>query len=243
MRVAHIAIAGYTPNAPTLDSDLLTPPALILSVLYRGPSEFNGRERVLDEYIEIVNPSSTDMLQFWNEGNRGGYYYNTWRLRVRGYYDDAPGPSLDFPDNVTLAPREKLLLVGDDPDTFRARNRLPASLQILGPWSGGELPNLGALVQLLFPDDQNMDYTVPYVVSDELQYAPDDPWPRLTTEHLGAPLVRIDEQVFGNEPRNWEFRREASYASAASRRSWSSATTWLVCAIGAVVGIRNCETK
>eukprot|EP01108_Squamamoeba_japonica_P000588 TRINITY_DN11_c0_g2_i1.p3 TRINITY_DN11_c0_g2~~TRINITY_DN11_c0_g2_i1.p3 ORF type:complete len:251 (-),score=125.57 TRINITY_DN11_c0_g2_i1:21-773(-) len=215
--------AEWTPGEPTPDDRLLRAPAVIASLLYRAPSQLNGRESLLDEYVELVNAHTTETVQLWSEGFRGAAYYNTWRLRSDDGFGRASGPSFDFPRNVSLAPRERLLIVGDEPDAFRSRHSLPASLQILGPWSGTSLPNDGARVRLLFPDAQNADFTVPYVIADQLHYAARAPWPPLTAAQLGRPLQRIDADQPGNEPNNWQFAATSYVSGAATTLSNSVA--------------------
>ena len=98
-------VGKRSPNKP--DSGRLISPAVISSVLFYGRAALNGREIVADEYIEITNLRDVP-LNMWDEGNRGGYYYNTWRLSI----DDER--VFEFPANITLQPSERMLIVGVD---------------------------------------------------------------------------------------------------------------------------------
>jgi hypothetical protein len=186
------------------DAGRLLSPAVIGSILYRPPSQFNGVENYALEYIEVRNNQDQD-IQLWDEGFRGVSYYNTWRIVA----DDVLGPIYVFPRNITLRANASLLVVSVEPSVFRdAANLYDESVQVFGPWTGAALRNDRLRVQLLFPDKQNADYTVPYVVADELEYSSEYPWPRLTVATAGKPLVRINASYIGNEPNNWRFAVE-----------------------------------
>lgn len=192
--------AVWSPDEP--EGERLPSPAAIASLLYRPPSQFNGAEDLSLEYIEIVNLRDRP-LPLWDEGVRGGQpYYNTWRIESR---DNLLAPSFEFPRNVTLAVGESLLVVSVAPAVFRAASGVRASVQVYGPWLNGPLPNDMLRLALLFPDQANADFTVPYVVADELEYSAEAPWPRLTVATAGRPLLRINASEIGDEPRNWRF--------------------------------------
>jgi hypothetical protein len=161
--------AEWSPDAN--DAGRLLSPAAIGSIMYRPPSQFNGVENFTLEYIEVRNDQDTD-LPMWDEGFRGIAYYNTWRIIA----DDPLGPVYIFPRNITLRAKSSLLVVSVEPSVFRAESGFTdESVQVLGPWTGAALRNDRLHVQLLFPDQQNADYTVPYVVADELEYSAEYP--------------------------------------------------------------------
>lgn len=224
--------AEWSPDAN--DAGRLLSSAAIGSIMYRPPSQFNGVEDYALEYIEVRNLLDTD-LQMWDEGFRGIAYYNTWRIVA----DDPLGPVYIFPRNITLRARASLLVVSVEPSVFRAASGFTdASVQVLGPWTGAALRNDRLRVQLLFPDQQNADYTVPYVVADELEYAAEYPWPRLTLATAGRPLVRINASDIGDEPKNWRFALDGDpvFVSSASNNEAAGRAARL-CAALAVGGV------
>ncbi len=213
MRVVNsVGVPVWVPAVwPKLERRL--PRAVISSILYRPASSLNGGEDTRLEYIEVVNVAS-DEIKFWSEGFRSGSnYYNTWRIECR---DDVLAPSFEFPRDIRLQPNESLLIVGVEPAVFRAAAGVASSVQVLGPWKNGPLPNTLLRVALLFPDEANIDLTVPYVIEDELEYSATAPWPRLTVDTAGKPLVRINRTEIGDEPRNWRWGDDATAAAASS---------------------------
>ncbi len=88
-----------------------------------------------------------------------------------------------------------------EPAEFRSNHSIPSEIQIVGPYSGA-LSNDGERIQLLQPDHQDLDGTVPYFVVDEIRYNDALPWP-IEADGQGPSLQRIDLESFGNDPANW----------------------------------------
>ncbi len=143
-----------------------------------------------DEYVRLTNISSDP------EGVRlydALYPRNTWRFNGIGNYV--------LPEGIILPAGGELLIVPTTPALFRAKYAIPAEIQITGPFTG-TLNNSGERLQLLEPDDQDTDGTVPYFVVDEIQYSDAAPWPPDADGH-GPSLRRIDLSAYGNDPANW----------------------------------------
>ncbi len=139
-----------------------------------------------DEFIELLN-NSDSALPLFDPANPT----NTWKIGGLGYA---------IPANITLGPRELLLLVPIDPAVFRANYNVPAGVQILGPVAGA-LQNDGERLTLDAPDTPNLD-AVPYVTMEEVRYNDKAPWPP-GADGGGASLQRLSALTFGSEPTNW----------------------------------------
>lgn len=175
-------------------------PGLILSELMYHPPDLDGtNDNVLDEYVELFNPTSATV--HLSETNVA------WRLDG--------GIRFTFPPNTSLAPGTGLVVVGFDPANttalaaFRARYGLTnAAVPILGPYvdqSGNpaKLSNRSERVGLekpQFPDLPGDAYS--WVVMDEVTYGNQDPWP-VSPNGVGDALHRRSPQPSGNDPANW----------------------------------------
>lgn len=194
-----------------------------------GPS-FNGVSfgRVVNELGEEFYPQQLSVtLGQANSGPRVGpivinevhYHPETGGFEFIEFLNliDAPVPLFDpahptnawavnglaytFPTNLTLEANGLLLLVGTDPATFRARYDVPASVTVLGPFTG-TLQNDGENLQLLAPDNPNTN-EVPYVAVEELRYRDRAPWPA-GSDGSGLSLQRRNPAAFANSPANWQ---------------------------------------
>ena len=177
-------------------------PVVVSEIHYHPPDEFIGTNRVdnsLDEYVELYNlaPATTALFD-------PAFPTNTWRLR--GVVD------FDFPQNVTLAPGEQLLIVNFDPvtnatqlATFRNKFGVPASAQIFGPFEG-KLQNGNGDVELLKPDPPQTRAPdvgfVPYIRVEQIEYSDSAPWP-IEPDGTGFALQRRFPEQYGNDAVNW----------------------------------------
>ncbi|RIK73824.1 MAG: hypothetical protein DCC68_24255, partial [Planctomycetota bacterium] len=97
---------------------------------------------------------------------------------------------------TTLGGGQYLLVVGIDPETFRAKYSLPAGVQIVGPFTG-KLENEGENVELSRPNAVSGAVRV-----DRVNYNTSDLWP-IRPKGIGASLSRIDSSAYGNDVANW----------------------------------------
>ncbi len=172
-------------------------PIVISEIMYHPPA-YAGSDESAAEFIELQNPTTNNVLLY--DINEPA---NTWR--VRG------GVDFDFPTNQSLAPGGFALLVGFNTtntpvlNAFRDRYNLSPSVAIYGPYDG-RLNNAGDSVRLLRPDAPVLDdlgrTVVPYVLIDEVDYLPTEPWP-LAADGIGASLQRKVLANFGNDAGNW----------------------------------------
>jgi hypothetical protein len=162
-------------------------PVVIREIMYHpGPDG--------EEYIRLTNISNEPVRLYDVE-----HPQNRWRFSFR---KNAVGiGDYVLPTGLVLEPGGELLIVPTDPKEFRTRYAIPSETQIMGPFSG-ELDNDGELIQLLQPDRQDIDGTVPYFVVDEIRYNDALPWP-VEADGQGPSLQRIDLESFGNDPANW----------------------------------------
>jgi hypothetical protein len=128
-----------------------------------------------------------------------------WRLR------DAV--SFIFPTGISLAPSERVLIVGFDPSTnsmarsnFLAAYDLPLNTRLFGPYVG-KLDNSGGSVELVAPQlpisQPGPDFgQVPEVLIERVRYGDNVPWPP-GADGDGPSLQRRVLADYGNEPLNW----------------------------------------
>jgi hypothetical protein len=177
-------------------------PVVISEIMFHPPEvNFTG-DNTGDEFIELRNLATNAVALF-----DPSHPTNTWQITGAITYG--------FPNNVSIASGERILVVGFDPvaqpqsaAAFRARNGVPNSVPLYGPWTG-HLPNDGGNIELRFPDtprpsdedDVGSPIVVPYVLAERVSYSSAAPWPAGTD--LGVSLQRIVPGGYGNDPANW----------------------------------------
>ncbi|MBI3415686.1 MAG: lamin tail domain-containing protein [Verrucomicrobia bacterium] len=146
-----------------------------------GDEEFIELKNITASPVKLVDPQNPT---------------NTWKIEGVGF---------SFPADAEIAASGLLVVVGSDPAIFRARNNVPASVPVLGPWSGN-LQDGGERLQLKRPEDPTVDANgvvrVPFAVVDEVRYENKSPWPT-TAAGAGSSLERINATAYGNDPINW----------------------------------------
>lgn len=161
---------------------------LVITELMYNPSGTN------DEFIELMNLTDAPLQLFDPE-----YPANTWRVAGVGF---------NFPAGVTLAAREIILLVPNDPEIFRTKYSIDPKIRIFGPYGGpdgGALSNGGELIRVRKPDGPTLVegiITVPYIDMDNVNYGDRAPWPT-EPDGFGLSLERIDPTGFADDPDNW----------------------------------------
>lgn len=154
---------------------------LVITELMYNPSGTN------DEFIELMNLSDAPLPLFDPQ-----YPANTWRIA---------GVNFNFPTDVELAPKEIILVVPVDPESFRARYSIDPQIRIFGPYGGpdgGALSNSGELIRVRKPAG-----SVPvYIDMDNVNYSDRAPWPT-EPDGFGPSLERIDPTAFADDPDNW----------------------------------------
>jgi len=175
-------------------------PLVISEVMYHPLDLVVGNQsfgNTMDEYIEVQNLSGTAVPLYDPNAPT-----NTYRLR------DAV--DFAFPENQSLGPNARLLVVGFDPGDpvkaadFRARFGVDAGVPLYGPFDGN-LSNGGESVELVQPD-QVVFYTTNLVVTgveiDRVNYGDSAPWP-VAADGFGLSLQRLALADYGNDPVNW----------------------------------------
>ena len=143
------------------------------------------------EFIELKNISN-DLVRLDDSAGSG----NAWRLK---------GLSFEFPVNTEIPVGGLLLITGSDPDLFRSKRGIPASVPVLGPFQG-VLQNNGELLELQRPfgagSGQEGANRSLYVNVDAVRYDNQVPWP-IEPAGRGASLERRISSAYGNDPINW----------------------------------------
>ena len=204
---------------------------LVINEIQYNPIPFISGTNIIDdsfdEFVEIQNITGSTVPLFDpniyradraypNLGLSQGEIYadgrtNTWRLRG--------GISFNFPQNISLAPGQFLLVVNFDPTNGPALNAftnyppyralvalVPGQVRLFGPYKG-KLSNGGATVEILRPDVPqgpiHPDFRlVPYITTDKVTYNDTAPWP-VDADGAGKSLQRISAYEYGNDPINW----------------------------------------
>jgi hypothetical protein len=143
------------------------------------------------EFIELRNPTASPVALYDPE-----FPTNTWKLEGVGY---------SFPTGMVFAPGGLVVVCGADPGAFRSRHGIPASVPVLGPWSGS-LQDNGERVELLRPDSPDIGTNgvvfVPYLLVDWVRYDNRAPWPT-NAAGLGSSIERLRSDAYGDDPAHW----------------------------------------
>lgn len=144
------------------------------------------------EFIELKSTTNAPVKLY-----DPAYPTNTWRLNGVGF---------DFPAAVEIPANGLLLVVGGDPDAFRAQHSVPAAVPIFGPYSG-VLQDSGETLALQRPDQPDVDTNtgaifIPFIDVDVVRFNDKAPWPT-NAAGLGPSLERLNPGTYGNDPINW----------------------------------------
>ncbi len=178
----------------TRDMANAAPPShVVINELMYHPPDKNGLDNVVDEFVELWNPTQSE-VHLWNTNG-------VWR------FDG--GLTMAFPSNTVLAAGEYLIVVSFDPGTNAAQVEAFKSLygitdpavKILGPYLG-KLANSSDRVALEKPQASETPGNPSWVVVDEVIYADQSPWP-CGSDGTGTSLQRVSADGAGNDPLNW----------------------------------------
>ncbi|MCD8535702.1 MAG: CotH kinase family protein [Verrucomicrobia bacterium] len=181
------------------NSEPLVGPVIISEFLYHPPDKQNLPNSE-DEFVEITNPTSNPIPLF-----DPNLPENTWRLRG--------GIDFNFPPNITLAPKEVIVVLAVDPQTnptavesLKSIFQIPAGVRFFGPFSGN-LNNAGDKISLRAPDAPQPGTSqqageIPYFDVDAVEYAPRSPWP-INVSGSGNSVTRSNPNGFGLDPIHW----------------------------------------
>ena len=159
-------------------------PLIITEIMY-NPSSDNSSV----DYLEIVNVTNSP-VELFDPANPA----NRWRIDGLGGYV--------FPDNTIIPANGTMLIVPNNPATFRDSYIVPNDVQIAGPYTG-LLNDTGETIALLKPDTPEADGSIPYFIVDEVTYSPDNPWPT-SPNGSGPALERIECDKYADDPINWQ---------------------------------------
>jgi hypothetical protein len=139
-----------------------------------------------DEFVELKNITGAAVTLF-----DAAFPTNAWQL---------DGLNVTFPTNITVPANGFLLLVATNPAAFITKYSVPASVVVLGPYSGG-LQNGGERLELERPDTPNSN-NVPRIAVDAVRYNDKAPWPP-AADGSGPSLQRKISSDYGDDPFNW----------------------------------------
>ncbi|HQH71376.1 MAG TPA: lamin tail domain-containing protein, partial [bacterium] len=177
-----------TGNQPGIDR------MVIDEIMYHPPDGPGGEENVVDEYIELWNPTDQPVSLFTGNG--------AWRI-----YD---GMEYTFAPNSTVPPNGRVLLVKFNPadpvvmSSFQRKYKI-ATLDalVVGPFNG-KLSNQGERIALEKPLVNDLaGFVTSWAVVDEVIYFDKAPWTP-EADGTGRALQRISIHRSGNDPGNWQ---------------------------------------
>jgi hypothetical protein len=175
-RADFVPLAGATRGADNAAPRVW--PVVINEVMYH-PSGSGG-----DEWIELRNVTGAAVT------------LDGWRFTA--------GVDFTFPAGTSIAAGGLMLVISSTigVDEFRAKYAIPASVPIVGGFTGA-LANEGEPLALAHPGVPAVpgDPT-PYVVVDEVDYGADAPWPA-GADGAGPSLARVGGSAYANDAANW----------------------------------------
>jgi len=181
-------------NTPSLPNAYPKVGPVVISEIMYHPEIFWGNWDA--EYIELYNISDQTVNLYDVNGM-------PWQF--------TSGIDFTFPPNTTLPPYTALLLVRDV-NAFNSDFNAPPGIQMF-QWSDSRLNNDGEKIEISMPGDYDENGTLQYIRIDRVTYSdgshPEDfdgitdPWPT-QANGLGKSLARIDPNLYGNEPNNWQ---------------------------------------
>jgi hypothetical protein len=159
--------------------------SVVMTEIFYHPKNDTG------EYLEITNISEDEVKLF-----DADHPANTWRVE---------GIDFQFPEDVTLAPGEAILLLSDsaDEEAFRTAYDLGDEVRV---WTyTGVLSNASTTLELKKPlsPETSGDRAgfVPYQIVDEVEYRDTAPWSE-GADGGGYALGRKSD-TYGNDPKSW----------------------------------------
>jgi hypothetical protein len=171
---------------------------VVINEIHYHPPDVGTNDNTGDEFIELLNITGAP-VSLWDPAQPT----NTWHLRNAVSYN--------FPPGTSMPAAGKLLLVSFDPvlnmnanSVFRQKFGVPASVPMLGPWSG-KLSNDGDTIELNRTSTPVNGFT-PRVLVDRIKFRDQAPWPTAADGFgtgTGYSLQRFQGTAFGNDPVNW----------------------------------------
>jgi hypothetical protein len=168
--------------------DIINPGVVINEVMY-NPATTDG-----DEFIELWNLSASVVK-----------LYDPMHPENRWKFTEGIAPSgvpFVLPAWAEIPAYGYALVVPIDPETYRTKYGISASVPIFGPYAPGVLSNEGDSIELQKPGTPHADGTVPYYRVDRLTYNNKLPWP-VWADGSGSSLIRLVSTGYGNDVANW----------------------------------------
>jgi hypothetical protein len=141
------------------------------------------------EFIELRNLTGAPVALHDAASGRG------WE--VSGVRNAEDTGSYAFPAGTVVPANGYLLLVENEPDSFRFTYGVPAAVPVLGPYAGG-IDNSGERLKLEKPFGSDAVITI-----DEVRFNDRAPW-ATAADGEGPSLERLRPADFGNDPINWD---------------------------------------
>ena len=185
-----VAQVERTPG--TNNAGIVVGPLVIGELMYHPPEIF-GADNSVDEFIEVRNITTNEVVLF-----DAATPTNGWKI--------TGGVGFEFPTNTTLAGGEYVLLANFNPadtnklEAFRAKYGVAGTVRVLGPYEG-KLNNDQDEVEIKKPT-RLLGGVVAYVMVDKVNYEDGAPWAE-GADGFGLSLQRKDAGAYGNDPANW----------------------------------------
>ncbi|HAA88762.1 MAG TPA: hypothetical protein DCE22_10925 [Verrucomicrobiales bacterium] len=195
----HVTSDGKTRYVPmssqtfgSANSAPISGPLIITELMYH-PDNNNK------EYIEIKNIGSSP--------------FNLQGTEISGI-----DFQFDDPDS-NLLPEDILLIVKEDPATFRNNYNVPEKVSIFGPFVGS-LDNRGERIRIKIPEKSIINGEPDLKVSiDIAEYSDQEPWPS-SADGLGNSLHRTDPVRYAGDPSSWKAAAPSPGTTQNDRFDW-----------------------
>jgi hypothetical protein len=148
----------------------------------------------------MYNPPSSNQYEEYIElYNITGSLVNLYDFVESAPWKFTDGIDFTFPADANIPAYGRLLVVKDPPAFTAAYGSVP--VRVLGPYDGF-LSNGGERLQLAMPGDTDAGVQQ-YIRIDRVNYDDQAPWPA-GPDGAGPSLTRIDPDLYGNDPINWD---------------------------------------
>ena len=183
-------VALAEPTYETANAPPMVGPMAFEEIMYHPPNPWpvDGG----NEYVLLRNTSGGSVALYDTL-----HPSNTWSI--------TGGIEFTFPEGVTVAADQFVLITDVEPADYLATHPVPDGVQVFGPFVGA-LSNAGERLTLQRPGKPETlpESFVPQIAVETVQYDDDFPWSTLP-DGDGPALTRLAAEDYGNDPANWGF--------------------------------------
>eukprot|EP01124_Arcella_intermedia_P020461 TRINITY_DN2793_c0_g1_i2.p1 TRINITY_DN2793_c0_g1~~TRINITY_DN2793_c0_g1_i2.p1 ORF type:complete len:432 (+),score=64.37 TRINITY_DN2793_c0_g1_i2:35-1330(+) len=204
------ATKGFSNNG----TSPLIPPLVITDFLY-WPGPEDVAYFVVQNYLDVPV-----YLFYTGDDTHAPSPRNTWRIRGSISYN--------FPQQVILGPKRKLIVSSVEPSLFISRYNVPSWVQVFGPWEGAfnySSASIETRIALAAPiAPSTFSGSSEYYRIDTVQPTFEAPWPPGAVATGGILVRQISNYpngfCYGDEPSCWMVKFTPSFYDAPPNDGW-----------------------